>query len=388
MGALSTLSSSLDPAQWLPHLAAALDGNGPAVLPVPDGPPAVRAALLEAMRPDDPAAPLERDDIAIVVPTSGSTGVAKGAQLTGAAVRASAAATHRYLGGPGQWVLALPLTHIAGLNVLARSLDAGTEPIPVELTGGFTPAAFAAATPPADPEQPLYTALVPTQLARLLDAGVDLTAYAGILLGAAAAPDSLLARAVAAGARIVTTYGMSETCGGCVYDGHPLEGVQASIGADGRIRLAGPIVFAGYRLRPDLTAETLDAGAVVTQDLGRFRPDGTLEILGRSDDVVITGGVNVPAGLVTRVVGSHPDVRACLVVGVPDPEWGQRLVAVVEPTDAATPVSLEQLRGFAADRLEAAALPAALVLVDRLPMLATGKPDREAVRSVAGTHGR
>jgi O-succinylbenzoic acid--CoA ligase len=386
MRALHAVPSSTQPAPWLTQLRAALDGSGPALLPVPEHPDSVRLALLTALRPDDPQAPLERADIALVVPTSGSTGVPKGAQLSATALRASAAATHARLDGPGHWVLALPLTHIAGFNVLTRSLDAGTDPVAVDLSAGFTPQAFAAAWP-AHVDGPVYTALVPTQLTRLLDAGTDLSRYAAILLGGSAAPDALLARAHEAGARIVTTYGMSETSGGCVYDSRPLDGVRVSIGADGRIELAGPMLFAGYRLRPDLTSEVLQDGRLRTQDLGHITEDGLLQVLGRADDIVITGGVNVAAGVVSHLLASHPKVKACLVVGVADIEWGERLVAVVEPVAAQDPVSLEQLRAFAASRLEPAALPMQLVLVPHLPLLASGKPDRERIRAYAAAAG-
>jgi O-succinylbenzoic acid--CoA ligase len=365
-------------------LRAALDDTGPALLPVPEHPDSVRTALVTALRPDDPKAPLEQADIALVVPTSGSTGVPKGAQLSAAALQASAAATHARLMGRGHWVLALPLTHIAGFNVLSRCLDAGTDPTVVDLSAGFTPQAFAAAWP-AHADGPVYTALVPTQLTRLLDAGTELSRYAAILLGGSAAPEALLDRAHDAGARIVTTYGMSETSGGCVYDSRPLDGVQVTIGADGHIELAGPMLFTGYRLRPDLTAQVLQDGRLRTQDLGHIDQDGLLRVLGRADDIVITGGVNVSAGAVSQVLGNHPQVRACLVVGVADTEWGERLVAVIEPVTAQDPVTLEQLRAFAAARLEPAALPTRLVIVEQLPLLASGKPDRERIRAYAAS---
>jgi O-succinylbenzoic acid--CoA ligase len=268
--------------------------------------------------------------------------------------------------------------------VLTRSLHAGTGPSVVDLSAGFTAEAFERAWP-VDVSGPVYTALVPTQLQRLLDAGLDLSRYRAILLGGSAASDALLARVREAGARVVTTYGMSETGGGCVYDGRPLDGVTVSIAADGRIRLGGPTLFSGYRLRPDLSAEVFDGSELTTADLGRLDSDGRLEIVGRADDVVITGGVNVAAGLVTKVIGGHPRVHHGLVVGVPDAEWGQRLVAVIE-ADGPAP-TLDELRRFAADQLEPAALPAQLVVVTVLPMLASGKPDRSAIAAIAAAEG-
>ena len=365
----------------VPALARALDGAGPALLPLPTG--ANRRALLDALRPD---LPLEVDDVALVVPTSGSTGAPKGTLLTADAVRASAAATHERLGGPGQWVLALPVTHVAGLMVLARSLLARRSPQVVDVYGGFDVGAFAAATGRLDSQHPCYTSLVPTQLHRLLDAGADLTPYDAILLGGAAAPEPLLRRAAEAGAPVVVTYGMTETCGGCVYDGRPLDGVDVALGDTGRVRIAGPILFSGYRLRPDLTAEALVDGRHLTHDLGRWAADGRLEILGRTDDVIVSGGVNVSAARVEQVLNAHPDVRQCVVVGRLDDEWGEHVVAVIEVRAQRSVPSVDGLRAFAARALEAAALPRELVVVGALPMLAPGKPDRAGIRTlVAGS---
>jgi o-succinylbenzoate---CoA ligase len=361
----------------VPALAAALDGAGPALLPLPTG--GRRGAVLAAL---DPAQPLERDDVALVVPTSGSTGEPKGAMLTAAALRHSARATHDRLGGPGQWLLALPVTHVAGLTVLVRSLEARTRPEVLDLYGGFSVAAFVAATARLAPGVRHYTSLVPTQLRRLLDAGADLSTYDGVLVGGAALASSLHRTAVEAGVRVVTTYGMSETCGGCVYDGQPLDGVTVRLRDDGRVELGGPVVFAGYRLRPDLTAAALVDGRHVTQDLGRWSADGRLEVLGRADDVIVSGGVNVPAALVERVVAGHPGVAACAVVGRPDPEWGERVVAVVQPVDWSSAPDVESLRAFAADALELAALPREVVTLGLLPVLDSGKPDKVAVRTL------
>ncbi len=362
---------------FVPALAAALDGAGPALLPLPTG--GTRGAVLAMGRVDEP---LERDDIAVVVPTSGSTGEPKGVLLTASALRHSAAATHDRLGGPGQWLLALPVTSIAGLTVLVRSLLARTRPVVLDLYGGFDVGAFVAATTRLEPGVRRYTALVPTQLHRLLDAGADLSSYDAVLLGGAAAPPGLLARAAEHGAPVVTTYGMSETCGGCVYDGRPLDGVDVAVGEDGRVSIGGPVVFAGYRGRPDLTAAALVDGRHHSADLGRWSPEGLLEVLGRDDDVVVTGGVNVAGALVERVLGDHPGVRVCAVVGRPDDEWGERVVAVVQADPAHGAPTLEELRAFASAALEPAALPREVVVVASMPTLPSGKPDKMAVRSL------
>jgi O-succinylbenzoic acid--CoA ligase len=379
---------------WEPALAAALDGSGPALVPVPDGP--AGAAVREMAQLD---VPLERDDVALVVPTSGSTGTPKGSMLTAAALRASGAATYERIGGPGSWLLALPVTHIAGQQVLIRSLLAGRSPVVQDLTGGFTAEGFAAATARLPAADRRYTSLVPTQLARLLDvsdgsdaadAGRDaLRSFDSVLLGGAAAPPSLLDRARAAEVRVVTTYGMSETCGGCVYDGLPLPGVRVRL-ADGgsaeagRIELGGEVVFAGYRLHPDLDAEALTEDADgrwhVTRDLGRML-DGRLQIDGRVDDLINTGGEKVAPLSVEAALATLETVRDAAVVGRRDETWGQRVVAVVVPQDPAQPPTLDELRTALRDRLPVAALPRELRLVSELPYLASGKPDRTRLRA-------
>ncbi|MFB9719419.1 AMP-binding protein [Planobispora longispora] len=356
-------------------VAAALDGDGPAVLPLSPGLPApalratlaaLRPTLLDGVRQAGGAGvPAE---VAVVIATSGTTGTPKGVQLPAAALRASAAASlERLAARPGErWLCCLPPSHVSGLQVLVRSLLGGTEPI---IHDGFSPEAVLAAG--AD-----HVSLVPTQLRRLLAVSADLSAFRTILLGGAAAPPDLLAAARAADARIVTTYGMSETCGGCVYDGRPLDGVDLKIGDDGRIRISGPVVFSGYRLRPDLTAAAREDGWFVTSDLGTF-DGGRLRVLGRADDVINTGGQKVVAAAVAEVVAGHPAVADAAVVGRPDPEWGERVVAVVV---SSAPPSLAELRAFVKERLPAYAAPAELVVVTEIPLLANGKPDLAALR--------
>ena len=363
----------------LPALAAPIHGSGPALLPLPADRTAA-ARLVAALRPDDRAAPLEHD-AALVVPTTGSTGEPKGALLGAPALTASAGATNARLGGPGRWLLALPLTHVAGLQVLVRCLVGGTEPAALDLTRGFRPDDFAAATARLPSRTRRYTSLVPTQLARLLDAGPPaveaLRAYDAVLLGGAAAAPALLDRVRATGVRLVTTYGMSETCGGCVYDGRPLDGVRVGVGADGRVRVSGPVLFAGYRLRPDLTAAALVDGELVTPDLGQLTDDGCLEVLGRADDVVVSGGENVALAAVAAALLAHPRLRDAAVVAVADPEWGQRVVAVVVPHGPAP--SLAELRAWVGERVSRAGAPRELVVVDALPVAGPGKVDRQAL---------
>ena len=364
------------PARFGPELvgalAAAVAGTGPAVLPLPDGAEGDR--LRAALRPDRPVA----DGVALVVPTSGSTGDPKGVELTAAALAASADATAERLGGPGRWLLALPVTHIAGLQVVLRALRAGTPPVAVAALDEF------AAGTAASGAGRRYTSVVPTQLGRLLAGGpavLDaLRSYDAVLVGGAAAPAGLVAAAREAGVRVVVTYGMSETAGGCVYDGVPLAGVTADLDSGGRIRLGGPVLARGYRLRPELTAAAFAGGRFVTGDRGRFTADGRLEVLGRADDVVVTGGEKVDPAAVEAALATHPAVAEAAAVGVPDPEWGQRVVAVVVLRPGAT-LDLAAARDHVAARLSRVAAPRELRVVDALPLLPSGKLDRAALRT-------
>jgi O-succinylbenzoic acid--CoA ligase len=370
-------------------LQAALDGTGPAILPLDPALPRSRlAALLDAFAPSavetaqgrehyGPARPATGvdEDTALVVATSGSTGQPKGTELSAAALLASARASLARIGaGPGErWLCCLPTFHIAGIQVLVRSLLAGTTPLVDGRLERGTLAASGCA----------HVAMVPTQLRRLVDAGADLSAVATILLGGAAVPPGLLDAARAAGGRVVTTYGMSETSGGCVYNGMPLDDVLVDIAPDDRIRIAGPVLFSGYRLRPDLTAQARDGRWFVTSDLGSISPSGGLLVRGRADDVIITGGEKVVAAEVEAVLGSCPGVRETAVVGRPDAEWGELVTAVVVPADVSAPPSLADIRAHVRERLPACAAPAALLLLPEMPLLPSGKPDRERLRARA-----
>src|SRR6266704_994169 len=229
--------------------------------------------------------------------------------------------------------------------------------------------------------------VVPTMLARLLDAGAGLERFRQVLLGGAPAPAGLVERAADLGASVVRTYGLTETFGGVAHDGHPLEGVELAIAGGGEITLRGPMLLRRYRRDPAATRKALRGGWLHTADLGRVRPDGRLEVLGRRDDLVITGGVSVHPAEVEAVLVRHPGVADVAVGSAPDPEWGQRLVAYVVPLDRLLPPTLADLRGFAQERLAAAKAPRELVLVDGLPRTASGKLLRRRLPSVtpAGT---
>lgn len=338
-------------------LERALAGDGPAVSP---------AGALTGLA----------DGTALVVGTSGSTGTPKLAMLSAGAVRASAAATERTLGGPGRWLLAMPATHVAGLQVLARSLLAGYAPVAADDTSvaAFTRAAAAMTGPRR------YSSLVPTQLVRVLDdpAATDAARRLdAILVGGAALAPAVHARAVAAGLRVVRTYGMSETAGGCVYDGVPLDCAQVRVDADGVVSLGGDMVFSGYhgRATPELTC---DDGVrwFRTNDLGTL-DDGVLTLLGRADDVINTGGLKVAPRVVEEALLADPRVLEACVVGVPDAQWGQAVAAALVLRDG-TP-TVDPMAIVRAADLPGHARPKRAVLLDAVPLRGPGKPDRTAV---------
>lgn len=317
----------------------------------------------------------------IVVRTSGSTGEPKDVVLSHDAVLASARATSDRLGGPGQWLLDLPVTSIAGLQVLVRSILAGTDPVLVE-----EHADLESAMAMLDGVR-RYASIVPTQLHRL-DADERLHVLAGLdalLVGGAATDPGLLDRAREAGVRVVRTYGMTETCGGCVYEGIPLEGVRVRIDDDGQVLLAGPMLFDGYADAPR------GGGWFATADRGELDDEGRLWILGRMDDVVISGGVNVPLVAVERALRQVEGVGDVAVVGVNDDEWGARVVAAVVPADAVCldGLRLDLLRDAVTEQgLPRTWAPRQLLLLDELPLVPGGKVDRAGLRSMAAADGR
>ena len=372
----------------------------------------------------------------MVLRTSGSTtGTGKLVGVSMDALVASARATHKRLGGPGIWVLALPAYHAAGVQVLVRAAVAGTHVFNAYKEGGFDPQHLAqvidaACVAAADCDAgssfdddavsscaggvggeaegalaaddsgracPVYTSLVPTQLRRALDDEQlrgALTRLDAVLIGGAAADAQLLEQAKAAGIRVVTTYGMSETCGGCVYDGQPLPGVSMDVDqATGAIWLSGPMLATGYLGDEERTRRCFvsrpQAGEparrwFITSDRGHI-VDGRLQVLGRLDDVIISGGIKVEPGPIEALLALNPLVSECAVVGLPDLQWGQVVTAVVVP--ASMPglgrvdegAILAQIRVYLEQKLSGAQCPKQVLLADALPYKGIGKVDRRAL---------
>ncbi|MGW5524970.1 o-succinylbenzoate--CoA ligase [Gordonia sp. NPDC003950] len=367
----------------LDDLRAILDGTS-AFAPVPADDPRTTQLLHDAFAIGTPI----DDEVSLVIATSGSTGTPKGSQHTPATLAASAAATATHLGGEGNWLLALPPHHIAGLQVLLRALAAGFTPDVLDLTRGFDPDAFADALERFDGPR-RYTSLVPTQLVKVLEHPRATTALAkvdALLVGGAATPEPLLRKALDADIPIVRTYGMSETAGGCVYDGIPLDGVHLSLLDEnpdgvGRVVITGPMVAHGYRLRPDhpafpAPATGARANSFRTDDLGRI-DDNTLRIVGRADEAISSGGLTIVPQVVEAIIVTDPAVRECAVVGLPDDRLGERVVAMIVASET---VDTQRIHDLVATHLDRYAAPREIFVVDELPLRGPGKVDRRALR--------
>ncbi|WP_314364671.1 AMP-binding protein [Rothia mucilaginosa] len=378
------------------------------------------------------------EPIALVVGTSGSTGTPKRTALTARALAASAAATERFFGSnsdaASQWLLALPAHYIAGAQVLARSVLAGTAPViarSVTEPVHFSPEVFLQAVEHMSSAR-RFISLVPTQLHKLLESadanphlGAEiheaLGSFTGILLGGAPASTDLLAAATTLGLNTVTTYGSAETAGGCVYSGSVLPGVRVELVPEegmpavpdtggkpaqvGRIWISGAHLASGYIGDAARTAEHFFTAAdgtrwYRTDDYGLLAPDSNkncseprLQVLGRSDDVLISGGVKISARAVAAVLEEHPAVREACVVGLPDARWGTAIAAAVTlvPSVSVTPAenrpALNEelcalLRARCAEKLGAPAAPKQLSILPDFPLTSTGKPDRAEIYSI------
>jgi o-succinylbenzoate---CoA ligase len=354
--------------------------GGEALLPLPADDARQTALLTTSLR----AGEAIDDDIAVVVSTSGTTGVPKGAMLTASALTASAEATHRRLGGPGRWLLALPAYHVAGLQVLVRSVVADTTPVVVDarVDGGELASAVASLG-----SVRRYASLVAAQLDKAMRdpaAAAALASLDAVLIGGGPMPAGVAERASAAKISVVRTYGMSETAGGCVYDGVPLDGVVVRIddGAEGsatsntgRVVLGGATLAKGYRntVEPDPFAEP---GWFLTDDIGAVDDSGVLRVLGRVDDAISTGGLTVLPQLVEAALATHPAVADSAAFGVADERLGQRVVAAIVVTPGHPAPTLAELRAHVGSTLSPTAAPREIHLVDELPRRGIGKVDR------------
>lgn len=377
-----------DPAAILDDLEAAIAGQAH-YLPVPAGDRARTELLYSSQRVGQPI----DNDIALVVPTSGSTGTPKGAQLTAANLVASADATHQVLGGAGHWLLALPAYHIAGIQVLVRSLVAGVDPVCLDLSHGFRIPAFAAAaeyldhardgnTP--DAREPMYTALTPMQLDKAIETLEGITAlrrFDAILIGGAALNPQLAESARKLDIRLVTTYGSAETAGGCIYDGQPLPCSSVAV-ESGRIMLGGATIASGYRNMPghEAFAHPDWPGWFATSDVGRI-VDGRLEVSGRLDAVITTGGLKVHPEIIEKELLAVPGVKEACVVGVDDRRFGQAIMAAYEGSAEVGEIfdALYELPRWQ--------LPKELLRVDELPRTSLGKIHRAGVAELFQPRG-
>ncbi|APT91846.1 O-succinylbenzoic acid--CoA ligase [Corynebacterium phocae] len=370
---LSPVPVSLgDPGAFVDELELAIAGEQ-SILPLPAEDRAkaelLRTTLL-AGKPIDPG-------VAVVVPTSGSTGTPKGAMLTARNLVASADATHQALGGPGQWLLAMPAHHIAGLQVLTRALVAGVEPYCLDLTAGFSVPAFArGAEELAQTGDRVYTALTAMQLAKAMDTleGIDaLRVFDTILVGGGAVNPQLLESALKLDINPVTTYGCSETAGGCVYDGRPLPGTEIRVEADGRILLGGPTVARGYRNPgPNVDITAFSGTWFKTTDAG-FLDGDVLTVTGRLDNIINSGGLKLHPEAIEQLLLHIKGVDSACVVGVPHPRLGQMIAAAYTGWASRADI-LEAL-----DDLPRWQVPKDLRRVAELPTTGPGKPDRQAV---------
>lgn len=363
----------------LAALEGVLDGRESPVLPVPGHDVRQSELLTTTLRAGEEI----DDDVAVVVSTSGTTGTPKGALLTAPALIASASATHDRLGGPGSWLLALPAYHVAGVQVLVRSVLAGTVPVELDVSAGFDIAALPAAVDRMGPGR-RYASLVAAQLAKaLLDpaATAALAELETVLIGGGPAPLAVLEGAAAKGISVVRTYGMSETSGGCVYDGVPLGGVAVRIDPDGRVVLGGATLAKGYRNPPQPPAVDpfAEAGWFRTDDAGALDDSGALRVLGRLDEAISTGGLTVLPQPVEAVIATHPAVAECAIFGLADDRLGQRVVAAIALVDGAVAPTLEELRAVVAASLDSTAAPRELHVLHELPRRGIGKLDRAAL---------
>ena len=341
-------------AELMSHLTKSLENTGPAL------------ALSHI------TTQLVPSEIAVIVSTSGSTGAAKEVGLTSAAIQASAQASNEFIGATtgSVWSLLLPLTHIAGINVLVRSLKSQTTPIDLTHNVGKYP----------DVD---FTSIVPTQLFRALSSEPDLLSLLqncnAVLVGGAALSDELRDQAKSQGLRIIETYGMTETNGGCIYDGKPLNGVEVKLNSDGLIQISGATIATTYLNQVEQWNSNFDGTWFTTSDLGRM-DNGTLKVLGRTDDVIVSGGENISLPLIESTLKRGFAKLECAAFSKNDLEWGQALFLAV----VGTPIDNEnEIRNYLENELGEYAKPKGFIYIDSIPKTSLGKVDRPKLKELA-----
>jgi O-succinylbenzoic acid--CoA ligase len=308
-----------------------------------------------------------RSDIAMVIHTSGSTGASKEVELSASALVASAQASNKYVGAATgmSWSLLLPLTHIAGINVLVRSIELGTSPIDLRN--------FVGEYPDSD-----FTAIVPTQLFRAINGDNNLLNHLknakAVLVGGGKLALKLKKEATELGIKIIETYGMTETCGGCIYDGEPLENISYQIGADNRIMISGPSLASGYLGEEELWSESFDGKWFTTSDIGSVG-NGKVEVIGRVDDIVISGGENVSLTSIESLIKKALPEIEIAAFAIEDLEWGSAIhLAVVGHNNLE-----DEIRNLLSSNLGSAAKPKEFHFLDRIPLTPLGKVDRQSL---------
>ena len=334
--------------QVMEALKAALDGNGPAL------------TFGQTAREFVPA------NCAIVIPTSGSTGEPKDVALSAEALRSSVRASHNFLGAKKgeRWSLLLPITHIAGINILVRAIELGTDPVDMN-------------------EDAQFTAVVPTQLHRALHGEEKLLHHLqsakSVLVGGAASSDALLDLARKAGINPVTTYGMSEMSGGCIYNNAPLEGVEVRINSEGAIELTGPMQAIGYLNAPKMWDEVIDGKWFITNDAGEIK-DGKVIVTGRLDDQINTGGKKISLSIIDNFLHEKFPRQRFAALAVPDKEWGEKLVLAVDGS-----MDENLIKDALRNEFGGHAVPKELRFNIEIPLISIGKPDRKKLRELFET---
>lgn len=329
-------------------------------------------------KPPFTVSPTVAQEQVLALSTSGYTGSAKLVLQTSQALLCSIKATETYLQGSGQWLAVLPHQYVGGLQVLLRSIVAGTNPVFLE-AGKFSAQKFVQAAAKLSHKK-RYVSLVPTQLKILLDdeaACFALTQFAAVLVGAAAVTKNLLLKAQLNKINVVTTYGMSETCGGCVYSGQPLPGVEIKTDTENNIYIKGTVVTKSYLLKPNMQQVQLNNAWFCTQDVGSW--DGKfLSVFGRSDDIVITGGMKVCANQVAEYVLESAKMQDCVVVGVADEFWGNVLVAFTVGRET----SISTIKNSIKKNIGSYAVPKIFLDLPNIPFLKSGKADKQKLLDI------